>query len=91
MRWIIAILFSLTATATFAATTGYYDWTNGQPAVILDSTDTTSTTTIDWTNGQPTAVEQFTQDAVAGNAVPPNAQFLQGITSFISGETKFIQ
>lgn len=64
--WFLSLL-GLTATAALAGTTGYYDWSNGQPVVIIDSTDTTATTTIDWSNGQPTAVEVFVQEGEVDN------------------------
>lgn len=90
MKWIIAIIFGLTATVAYAGTSGYYDWTNGQPAVMIDSTDTTATTTIDWINGQPTAVEQFVSDAVA--TPPEEGSFqLKGTVKVKAGRVEIKQ
>lgn len=71
MKLFLSIIFSslFIGGITYAASSAYYDLSNGQPAVMEDATDAIAST-YDFSNGQPTVMEEFYQGAVSITGTP---------------------
>lgn len=76
MKLFLLIIFGslLIGSVAYAATSVYYDFSNGQPSATDSATDGI-TPYFDFTNGQPTILEQI-YTAPAATGATPNVQIL---------------